>query len=90
MPAAQSFTATDFKAHCLEIFDRLAARKLTRVTITKRGRVVAILTPPDDPETAARGLHGFMEGTVVAPFDFDFTEPVIVEPLSAEEGKLHE
>jgi antitoxin (DNA-binding transcriptional repressor) of toxin-antitoxin stability system len=90
MLAAQTFTATDFKARCLEILDRLAARKLTRVTITKRGKIVAILTPPEDAETVAAGLYGFMEGSVVAPFDFDFTAPALDEPLSAETGKLHE
>jgi antitoxin (DNA-binding transcriptional repressor) of toxin-antitoxin stability system len=86
----QIITATDFKARCLEILDRLAARKLTRVAITKRGKVVAVLTPPESAETVAAALHGFMEGSVVAPFDFDFTAPALDEPLSAEAGKLHE
>ena len=89
MQAAPTFTATDFKARCLEIFDKLAARKLTRVTITKRGKVVAVLTPPDEPEATARLLHGFMRGSVVAPEGFDFTAPVLDEPLSAENGELH-
>jgi prevent-host-death family protein len=89
MQDIQSFTATDFKAKCLEILDRLAARKLTRVTITKRGRIVAVLTPPDDPGLAVRGLHGFLRGSVIAPTGFDFTAPVLDEPLSAEAGKLH-
>jgi prevent-host-death family protein len=60
MLEAQSFTATEFKAKCLEILDRLAARKLTRVTITKRGKVVAVLTPPETPEAAILGLHGLL------------------------------
>ncbi|HEY7852310.1 MAG TPA: type II toxin-antitoxin system prevent-host-death family antitoxin [Caulobacteraceae bacterium] len=86
MPATQTFTATDFKANCLEIFDRLAARKLIRVTVTKRGRVVAVLTPPEDAEALAQTLFGFMEGSVVAPADFDYTAPVLDEPLEAERG----
>ena len=90
MQDIQSFTATDFKAKCLDILDRLAARKLTRVTITKRGKIVAILTPPDDPASAVHQLHGFLRGSVIAPADFDFTEPVLDEPLSAEAGRLHE
>ena len=89
MPHAQTFTATDFKARCLEILDRLSARKLTRVTITKRGKVVAVLTPPDDPGSAAARLHGFMRGSVVAPADFDYTAPVLAEAPSADEGKVH-
>ncbi|HEY3815347.1 MAG TPA: type II toxin-antitoxin system Phd/YefM family antitoxin [Caulobacteraceae bacterium] len=89
MPDAQSFTATEFKAKCLDILDRVAAHKFTRVTITKRGKIVAVLTPPEDAETTVRQLHGFMRGSVVAPSDFDFTAPVLDEPLSAEGGELH-
>ena len=54
MQDAQSFTATEFKAKCLDILDRVAAHKFTRVTITKRGKIVAVLTPPEDPEAVAR------------------------------------
>ena len=89
MSAVQTYTATEFKAKCLDILDRLAAHKLTQVTITKRGKAVAVLTPPDDPQSAVRRLHGFMRGSVVAPPDFDFTAPVLDEPLSAAEGALH-
>jgi prevent-host-death family protein len=88
MPTAPSYTATEFKAKCLDILDRLAARKLLRVTITKRGKPVAVLTPPDEADAAVRGLHGFMRGSVIAPADFDFTAPVLDEPLSAEDGEL--
>jgi antitoxin (DNA-binding transcriptional repressor) of toxin-antitoxin stability system len=87
---SQTITATDFKARCLEIFDRLASRKLTRVLVTKRGKVVAVLTPPDEPEASARLLYGFMEGSVIAPEGFDFTESALDEPFSAAGGKLHE
>ncbi len=89
MQAAQSYTATEFKAKCLEVLDRLAAHKLTRVTITKGGKIVAVLTPPEDPETAVRALHGFLRGSVIAPQGFDFAAPVLDEPLSAEDGELH-
>ena len=90
MQAVQTFTATEFKAKCLEILDRLAAHTLTRVTITKRGKTVAILTPPEDPETAVRRLHGFMRGSVVIPEGFDLTAPVLDEPLSADQGAPHQ
>ena len=89
MQEALSYTATEFKAKCLDILDRLAARKVSRVTITKRGRIVAILMPPEEPDIAVHRLHGFLRGSVVAPPDFDFTAPVLDEPLSAEDGKLH-
>ncbi|MGI9170347.1 MAG: type II toxin-antitoxin system Phd/YefM family antitoxin [Caulobacteraceae bacterium] len=88
MLSNQTFTATEFKAKCLDILDRLAAHTLTRVAVTKRGKVVAILTPPEISEAAARQLHGFMEGTVIAPKGFDYTAPVLDEPLSAERGDI--
>jgi antitoxin (DNA-binding transcriptional repressor) of toxin-antitoxin stability system len=89
MSYAQTMTATEFKAKCLDIFDRLASHSLTRVTVTKRGKVVAVLTPPDDPEAAIRQIHGFMRGSVIAPGGFDFTTPALDEPLSADQGDLH-
>jgi len=89
VPHVQTFSATDFKAKCLEILDRLAAHELTRVSITKRGKVVAVLTPPDDPDFAVRRLHGFMRGSVIAPPGFDLTTPILDEPLSADEGVVH-
>ena len=89
MQDALSYSATEFKAKCLEILDGLAARKLTRVTITKRGRIVAVLTPPEGSEAEIRGLHGLLRGSVVAPQGFDFTQPVLDEPLAAERGELH-
>ena len=89
MTQAPSFTATEFKAKCLDIFDQLAARKLTRVTVTKRGRVVAVLTPPDEPGDAAHRLYGCMAGTVVGPPGFDLTAPILDEPLRADEGEVH-
>ena len=89
MQEVQSFTATEFKAKCLDILDQLAAHKLTHVTITKRGKVVAVLTPPEQSDKAIRELHGFMRGSVVAPPNFDFIAPVLDEPLSAENGEPH-
>jgi hypothetical protein len=89
MTQANSFTATEFKAKCLDIFDQLAARKLTRVTVTKRGKIVAVLTPPDEPGDVARRLYGSMRGTVVAPAGFDLTAPILDEPFLADEGEIH-
>jgi hypothetical protein len=34
-------------------------------------------------------LHGFLCGSVIAPQGFDFTAPVLDEPLSAEGSELH-
>jgi prevent-host-death family protein len=81
--------ASEFKAKCLNLMDRLAARKLSRIVVTKRGRPVAVLTPPPTREEIAESFFGFMKGSVGAPEDFDFTAPVLDEPLDAAEGHLH-
>jgi antitoxin (DNA-binding transcriptional repressor) of toxin-antitoxin stability system len=89
MAAEYTITASEFKAKCLGLLDQLANRKMTRLLVTKHGRVVAIVTPPDDVPNA-RELHGFMRGSVVAPDGFDFTVPALDEPLSADQGHIHE
>jgi prevent-host-death family protein len=89
MLAEVTISATEFKAKCLELLDRLAERKLTRIEVTKRGRVVAVLTPPEEAGGFDQ-LYGFMEGSVVVPEGFDLTAPVIDEPLNAEQGRLYE
>ncbi len=81
--------ASEFKAKCLGLMDQLAARKLARIVVTKRGRPVAVLTPPPTREEVAEGLFGCLKGQMVAPADFDFTAPVLDEPLDAAEGILH-
>jgi len=89
MPDTQTISASDFKVLCLEILDRLADRTLERVTITKRGRVVGVLPPPDSEADAVARLHGFMRGSVVVPPGLDLTEPVAVESFDAEDGIIH-
>ena len=81
--------ASEFKAKCLDLMDQLAARKLNRIVVTKRGRPVAVLTPPSTPEEAADALFGCLKGQIIAPADFDFTAPVLEEPIDAAEGILH-
>jgi prevent-host-death family protein len=85
----QTISATEFKAKCLDILDRLGSRGLERVEITKRGKVVAVLTPPESTEAAIRDIHGFMRGSVFVPSDIDLTAPVLEEAFVAEDGVLH-
>ena len=85
-----TISATDFKARCLEILDQLAAHQLERVVVTKRGRAVAVLTPPATEADAVAKLHGFMRGSVVIPSGFDLTAPVADEAFDAELGILHQ
>jgi len=83
-----TISASEFKATCLDIFKRLADRRLKRVTVTRRGKPVAELYPPKvlDP---AESLFGFMKGTVHLPPDIDLTAPVFDGEIVAESGKLH-
>ena len=66
-----TFQASEFKAKCLALMDQLAARKLSRIVVTKHGKPVAVLSPPPTPEEAADAFFGFMKGSVEAPEDFD-------------------
>jgi prevent-host-death family protein len=89
MSTALTISASEFKAKCLDILDRVADRTLERVVITKRGRVVAMLTPPEDTATAVRQVHGFLRGSVAIPPGFDLTAPIADETFAAEHGVLH-
>ena len=86
----QTINATDFKATCLELLDRVSTGEIEELAITKRGQVVAVVRPPRPTAEDAAGLHGFMKGTVQIPDDLDLTAPVFEGEITAETGKLHE
>ncbi|BAI99040.1 hypothetical protein Sj15T_10380 [Sphingobium sp. TA15] len=86
---AETYGAADFKTKCLAILDRLASRDVDQVTITKRGRAVAVLTAPPSTADAVGTLHGFMRGSVSVPRGIDLLAPSLDETLTAEDGKLH-
>lgn len=66
--------ATEFKAKCLEFMDRVAERRETYV-ITKRGRAVAKLVPPDRPKK--KSIFGWMaDETIIVG---DVTKPLYTE-----------
>jgi prevent-host-death family protein len=89
MGPAETVNATQFKAKCLEILDRVGDHEVEQVSITKHGRVVAVLVPPPVTSGAPESIHGFLRGSVTIPTDFDLTAPVMDEPLLAEAGGLH-
>ena len=84
-----TLSVTDFKAHCLELFDRLTSGSLERVEVTKRGKLVAVVTPPPVDEAQARAIHGSMAGMTVIPPGFDLVAPVFEGEIEAEQGILH-
>lgn len=89
MGETRSISASEFKATCLDILKQLDEHKLQRVVITRRGRPVAVLTPPESHADAIDGLHGFMRGSVTVPNGFDLTAPILDDRLDAEDGILH-
>lgn len=89
MAGSEIVSATEFKAKCLDILDRVSRREIEKVVITKRGNVVAVLTPPDGMAEQARQLHGFLRGSAVIPADLDLTEPVADQVFAADRGELH-
>ncbi len=84
-----TMNATDFKATCLDVLDQLADRRLERVVVTKRGRPVAVLTPPSATAASVAELHGMMRDSVIIADDCDLTSPVFEGELDAEMGILH-
>jgi prevent-host-death family protein len=88
MTNTETISASEFKAKCLNILDRLACHELDRVVITKRGKPVAVLVPPQQQAGAVRGIYGFMRGSVIIADDVDLAAPVLDEPLTAENGDL--
>jgi hypothetical protein len=82
-------TATEFKAKCLQLLDQVNSHQIERLEITKRGKVFGVLTAPSPRIDPVKGIYGFMAGTVNLPEGLDLTEPVLDEPLDAEQGILH-
>ncbi len=88
MDVTETINASEFKAKCLNILDRLANQEVDRVIITKRGKTVGVLLPAK-PVVEVTDLYGCMRGSVVIPDGFDLTAPALDEPLDAEAGILH-
>ncbi len=85
----ETLSVSEFKAKCLDLFDRLSKNRLRKVTVTRHGKPVAVVTAPASPETEARAVHGSMAGMVTIPPGFDLTAPVIDEEFGAGHGLLH-
>lgn len=85
-----TMNASDFKTRCLDLLDQVNDGRIGRLVITKRGRPVAVLSPPTVTEAAIRGFLATMRGTVDLPEGVDLTEPALDEPLDAELGILHQ
>jgi prevent-host-death family protein len=74
----QSITATEFKATCLDILDRVQSGEIEELAITKRGQVVAVVRRPRVTQEQAEALFGCMKGT------FE-----IAREIEAESGRVY-
>jgi antitoxin (DNA-binding transcriptional repressor) of toxin-antitoxin stability system len=79
-------SATEFKARCLSVFKKLEKRQYTRVVVTRRGKPVAELTPP---QTSPPSLWGALRGSVTIAPGVDLTAPTVEDRLDAGHGILH-
>lgn len=69
-----TINATEFKAKCLDLMDQLARRRLTKITVTKRGKAISIMQPAD-PSPELVPLFGCMKDMAPAgPIDWDAVE----------------
>jgi antitoxin (DNA-binding transcriptional repressor) of toxin-antitoxin stability system len=84
-----TISATEFKAKCLELFDRLNSHALERVVVTKRGKPVSIVTAPVAAGVEFRAALAALKGSVVVPDGLDLTAPAFDEEWDAEKGMLH-
>lgn len=92
MPKSEkTVSVTEFKAKCLGLIDDVDSKQLRRVTIVKRGRVVAALVPAalKKVKKAKPFAHGFLRGSVRIPEGLDLTKPIFEGEIDAEKGILH-
>jgi len=89
MSTTRTISATEFKAKCLDILDRVRRREWDRVVVTKRGVAVGVLVPPSADASEVERLPGLLRGSVLIPPDFDLTAPASDEPFDAEQSLLH-
>ena len=87
MATTMQIPAGEFKAKCLQLMDKVA-RSREPIIITKRGKPVAKLVPPDEPEPRAP-LFGYMAGTAEIRGDIVNTPAVEWSALTGDEDHLY-
>jgi antitoxin (DNA-binding transcriptional repressor) of toxin-antitoxin stability system len=70
-----TLNVTRFKAECLDLFKRLEQGKLKRVTVTRRGRPVAEISPKRAVKSFD-DIFGCMQGMVTVAPGVDLIGPV--------------
>jgi prevent-host-death family protein len=79
--------ASEFKAKCLELMEQVSRTRRT-IVITKRGKPVAKLVPPDEPVPRAP-FFGYMAGKGKINGDIVDRPRIEWSALSGDEDKLY-
>lgn len=80
-------SVTEFKAKCLSLFDDLEDHRIAKIVVTRHGRPVAELNPPDRTLSPLFGAH---PGSVEVVGDYDLTQPTFDDDaFDAGSGILH-
>ena len=79
-PKGVTINVTEFKAKCLEHLRKLETGKLTRVTVTRRGKPVAVIERAVAREMPVKDVYGFMRDVMRLSPDYDPFEQVVEEP----------
>lgn len=90
MDPSLTLSVTEFKARCLEFFERLSNHEIEELVITKRGKAIAIVSQPKTTAQALREAYGSLRGSVIIPDGLDLTAPAFDGELDAEIGLLHQ
>lgn len=77
-------SVTEFKAKCLEVFQRCVDGRVSSVTITRRGRRLGEYLPDKQDDVPLVPLFGCMRGSVIIPPGVDLTQPFFEGEIEAE------
>jgi prevent-host-death family protein len=81
----ESIAVSAFKPRSLELIERVASGRASRIVLTKRGRPVAALVPVREQQQQPVELWGALRDLMEPVADVDLTEPM-GEVWAAERG----
>ena len=72
-------SVTEFKAKCLELIDKLSRHEIESIELTKRGKPVAVVSPPKPTREDILRSYGFMRGRIHIPEGVDIVGPIAAD-----------
>jgi antitoxin (DNA-binding transcriptional repressor) of toxin-antitoxin stability system len=89
MSAAElTLNVTEFKARSLALLEDIAKGRLSKITVTKRGKPLAVVSPSSPGPGEPKVGYGFMKGTGRVMPGVDLTEPMFPDDDPWEEEWL--